>query len=579
MSSRTWEVAWVNGWVRDPNGQERAPIWGDRPEYAVAHELVDRWGHDLDLERRLPRIGSSAFWWPLRFVLQRNLARLLPQLRLLDAICDELPAPPDRIVITGAPDAWWPSLFRLVFPRAQVVLRSGGAHGWGETLAYARAFLQRAAASSRRVEAAARPGRGPKVLVVSQDRMWDGNRDRQLHTVIDALAAAGLDPVVLSRPWGDPAHRLMSLRTRPRTHLFADHVLLRHLLRRGYPRPPRLDLPGAGFTDGGRDLGPVVRDVFQGGVQDLYRQRRAFHETMPDLARALNLRAAVVTDENGGSHGIKTGLQHAGVPVVGIQHGVIHEDHLSYIYPRAVDPASVPLCEATCVYGDRYRSLLVERSIYARASVTVTGHVQMDALAGRDRGAGGPALRAEILDGAGDCLLFFTSQGEFRALTAARLLGALARSRPGNRLVIRPHPQEGPPVFWENAIRVHGVTDRAWIRADGSLDDWLTACDVHLSVSSTVLSEAVWFDKPNIVIAARAGGDFCGVLDAGVAVDLDAFDSLDAAVDHWRRPSPPAADEHAARRRHYVQAHFHGGDGRAGDRVAQVVASIAGAAS
>lgn len=578
MRSRTWEVAWVNGWVRDPNGQERAPVWGDRPEYGVAHELVDRWGRDLDLERRLPRIGSSAFWWPLRFVLHRNLARLLPQLRLLDIIRDEQTELPDRIVLAGAPDAWWPGLFRLVFPEAQIVSRGGTGNGWGEKLDYARAFLQRAAATGPRI-AAARSGNRPRVLVVSQDRMWDGNRDRQLHSVIDALAGAGLDPVILSRPWGDPRHRLMSLRTRPRTHLFADHVLLRHLVRRGYPRPPRLDLPGAGFSDGGRDLGPVVRGILQGGARHLYRQRRAYHETLPDLARALKLRAAVVTDENGGSHGIKTGLQHAGVPVVGVQHGVIHEDHLSYIFPRDADPATIPLCEATCVYGGWYRNLLAERSAYPRASITVTGHVQMDALAGRERGTGGPALREEILKGGGSRLLFFTSQGEFRALTAPRLLAAMAGSRPENRLVIRPHPQEGPLAFWEDAIRAHGVADRVRVRSDGALDDWLAACDVHLSVSSTVLSEAAWFGKPNIVIAPRAGGDFCGVLAAGTGVDLDAFDSLDAAVDHWLQPPPETAREQAAARRRYVDEHFHGVDGRAGERVAEVTARIAGGAA
>jgi hypothetical protein len=404
--------------------------------------------------------------------------------------------------------------------------------------------------------------------------MWDGNRETQLGSVIEALERGGVEPVVVSRPWGDPEHRSMSLRTRPRDHLFVDHVLARHVLRRGYPRVPRLDLPARGFEAEGLELASLVRGVLRRGTRQLYRQRQAYFLTLPDLVRATRAEAAVVTDENGGSHGIKAGFRRSGIPVVAVQHGVIHADHLSYVFPPETDPEAVPLCDMTCVYGDWDRDLLTEGSIYPAETVTVTGHVQMDGIGEREWGSRseiGSSLRERILPPGSHRLLLFTSQGEFRADAAPRLLAALARSRTSNILVIRPHPQEGPAEFWWEAARKHEVADRVLVEGGGDLHNWLDACDVHLSVSSTVLGEAALWGRPNIVIGSKAGGDFCGCLEAGVATELDRFPSLDAALDHWLDPAPELRAEHEARRARYVERHFHRLDGKAGERVAAAV--------
>lgn len=580
---KEWLARWEDGWLVDPSGTPRPPVHLETPEYRVTHELVDRWGRDLDLPSRLPRIGPWPFWWSLRFELQRNLARALPQLRLLSRIREEMQDLPGRIVLQDPPDSWWSTLFSMEFPGSVLEVTGGGARtGLAGRVAEGRVLFQRAWASSRRFRMLSSRSSGrPRVAVVSHDRMWNGSEDVQLGSVLAALSGAGLEAVVFARPWGSPEHRKRSLETRPPDHLFVDEILFRHVLRRGYPAVPALDLPAAGFEAEGKDLRPLAARFLDGFSRHLYRQRVAYSRTFPDFLRALDIRAGVVTDENAGNHGLKMGFAAAGVPSVAIQHGVIHPDHLSYIYPRGTDPRSVPLCNVTCVRGSRVRRLLLEESCYPEDEVAVTGAVERDgekidmeevARAARD-------LRRRTLPSGTRRLLFFTSQTQFRQSVAPKLLDAFARSREDLFLVIRPHPMEGTSDFWPRAVADRSLGPRVLLTSEGTIQEWLAACDVHLSVSSTVLSEAAEMDRPSITVGAKAVGDTCGCLEAGVAVELEDFSSLDAAVDHWLGAAPPDADRHRADRSRYAREQFDRPDGRAGERVVEIVSRLVGTGS
>jgi hypothetical protein len=109
------------------------------------------------------------------------------------------------------------------------------------------------------------------------------------------------------------------------------------------------------------------------------------------------------------------------------------------------------------------------------------------------------------------------------------------------------------------------------VETGGSVDDWLDACDVHISTTSTVLSEAVLFGRGNVVIGGRRFGDSMGCLAEGMAVDLDGFAGLEEAVDFWLGADEGRRGEFEEKRRGYIERHFYRLDGKVGERIAAVV--------
>ncbi len=567
-----WHVRWQRGELLDPHQQPCAPVSSGSLDLEIARQQVDRWQEQLNLMRSMPRIGNSSYWWHTRFLLIHEcLVRILPQLRVLLQI-RELHPTPRFIQLHHPPERFWPELLQVVFPDSHITAPRPVRRGHLARLRTLPVRLWRAWATHGRLQRLAPPTPSrPRVLVISRDRTWNGNEDTELGTAIAALESQDFDVVHLSVAV-HPEDRKRGWRTRPATHLFEDWIYLNFLRRHGRLAAPPLKLPDHGLEFDGIDLAPVAAAMLRSTYNRAYSQRGMACRGLPALLERVRPDVALLTDENGGSHGFKVGLMEAGIPIVAVQHGVIHDLHTSYVFPSGTEPSLIPLCDVTCVYGDFEREILVGRSIYPESCIAVTGQVQMDRrnLADRawgERGEPGESLRKKILPPGCDGLLLFTSQETLRAASMPTLLRAFAASELRNYLVIRPHPQEHPEPFWKEAIESFQLHRRVLVSRQGPLEQWLDACDVHLSVTSTVLGEAAALGRPNIIVNAKRLGDLMGCLEAGMAVNLEDYSSLDDALRYWRSASPELS------RQRFIEHHFHKLDGRAGERIAEVVES------
>lgn len=558
-----------------PDGSPLPLVWGDRPDIATAHAAVDAWAAAACAVDRLPRVGGYSLWWILRVKMaQTHLTAWLPLLRALRGI-----PPPAALRLHAPPAPWWPDLLAAASPGVALSIASRQPAPRLERAARIGARALRAAATARRLRDLPPKRAGAvRVLAVSRARSWDGARDIEIGGVIDALAARGAEVVVLEQSHEGMAGRLHGWRTRPGDHLFGDYFFWDHARRhRGLPRTPRIDLGNAPpMILEGADLGPVF-------LAQLLRETASFAQghgvcvdAVPGFARRLGVDAALTVDENGGEMGLVRGLKAAGVPVVALQHGCIHPDHLSYVFPPGTPPDAIPLCDVTCVYGDHYARLLTGTGIYPDAAVRATGQPRNDARRREGQTETAARLRSDTLPPGCDRLLLLSSQELLVDDLRDRLLPAFAASHPRHFLVVRPHPREWGGGGWDTALAAHSLRDRAAVRAGDPLDPWLAACDVHLAATSTTLAEAAIFDRPNILLGARAHGDWMACLAGGVAVDLADFPGLDAAVAHWLDADAGEAAAHAAARAAYVREHFGALDGGAAARVAEAVIACAG---
>lgn len=498
------------------------------PAMAMAHAALDTWARAVDIESRLPRVGAWTAWWRLRYLLVHEH---------LPALFADTPHPHSAL-----------------HPIPRVAAR----------------LFKAAVGEARLRRALATPPARPRILVISRANAWDGHRDRELASVLSSLEASGVECLVMEQSHGPLAAQLHGWRTRPSTHLLGDVIHLRYRAGRRPAFPPPGPAPDAPLPIAGRDYAAEVWHFIQQQCLHQTHEHNAYLSVMPPILQQLGVRALLLTDENGAGHGMKMAAAAAGIPVVAVQHGCIHGDHLNYIFPRETAPEAVPLATRTCLYGEHERALLLQHSCYREESLVVTGQVQNDARTiglrpWGQRGETGAALRARTLPSENHRLLLLTSQDLLHQLAAERLLPRLKDAPPEWHLVIRPHPRENGP-HWTHYLQEHGITHRATIAAEGSLEDWLDACDVHASVSSTVLSEAVLWGRPNIVLGLDAVGDWLGVVHAGLANDLSKMYSLEEAL-------TPAPDIEA-RRQHYISHHFHTLDGQAGPRIAETILGL-----
>ena len=562
------DLQWEESGFRAGDGSAYPLVWGDTPDIACAHEAVDAWAHTCGLAEALTGAQGYSLWWHLRFKLVHDvLFRGLPRMRALLAL-RETAGERAHVHLAGASDDWALALTKAVFPRA-----SAGAPGLGAPvlLPWKRraSRLARAIATAQRLRRLPAPKAGcPRVLVVCQARYWDGRRDSLLQGVIDALDAQGMEPVIFVQSHMGNAVGLRGLRTRPRGHLFGDVVYGRarrsmHVAMPALPAGKPLEFEGI-------DLSPMVRGFLAREAVGAAREQATWLATLPALTREIAPRAVVLVDENGAEQFPHSGFADAGLPTVAVQHGCIHRDHLHYIFPREIAPSRVPLATRTCVFGEHYANLLTRDSIYPDESVVVTGPAHTSRKEA-DIPARAHAFRRDVLPSGCDTLLLLTSQDTLHALLGPRFFARLREAPRNVHAVVRPHPREWAQGHWPACAAAHGVADRVTVAGSPGLDVMLAACDFHCSACSTVLGEAVALGKPNIVVGGKAVGDWMGVLEAGVAVDLDDCASLEEAMTRSRAMNTEGA------RNAYVARHFQGDRGP--EAIAGVVESIVGAAS
>lgn len=565
---KVWRMEWRDGAWNTPDGRWHRGLPGARPDIAAAHEAVDDWAAHAGVLDLLPKVGRSSVWWTLRFCLVHEyLSLLLPHLRAMLRAMEEAPFHAVRLEVSPEVPVWLADLPRALGLVEKVQL-ARERRDWHR--AAARVFKGIIGEYRLRKACKQKPS-GIRVLAISRANAWNGVEDRELCSVLEALEADGRDVVVMEQSHGPLAAQLHGWRTRPAAHLLGDFIHLRYALA---PKPsvPETVIPPTPMTLEGVDLSMLAKQFVECHAAAHFHQHNTYYKEMPQLFASLDIRAVLTTDENGAEHGMKLAALEAGIPVVAVQHGCIHTNHLSYVFPPSISSTDIPLPSLTCLYGNHEMEILTRRSIYPEQAVRVTGQVANDRRVSGPRTWGlrterGQKLRDAILPKTARTMLLLTSQDLLHELAAERLLPLLKRSPEDYFLVVRPHPREDSS-HWLRYFESYEVTQRARLCGDGALEYWLDACDLHVSVSSTALAEAIVWGRPNLVIGVDIAGDWLGVCESELATPMTSESDLHAVAQAWTDRNCSEID---SLRTVYLERHFHKLDGLAGRRIASAL--------
>jgi CDP-glycerol glycerophosphotransferase (TagB/SpsB family) len=111
--------------------------------------------------------------------------------------------------------------------------------------------------------------------------------------------------------------------------------------------------------------------------------------------------------------------------------------------------------------------------------------------------------------------------------------------------------------------------------ADGTLADLVLASDAVIAQMSSVVGEAIMLDRPTVVVDLLQRGGWAGYAATGACLTALTESELAASVRGALEDDDVRAALAAARSA-YASDHFLALDGRAAERVAHVVADVAG---
>lgn len=219
-----------------------------------------------------------------------------------------------------------------------------------------------------------------------------------------------------------------------------------------------------------------------------------------------------------------------------IQHGIIHEYHPGYIYPEFAREVLKEFYRNRylALYGELYRGILVEQSIWEEGNLFITGNPRFSNFVPLDR----PRFNAELKNHSDKRILLFTSQPIKAAQEITKNMLEKVAGHLSNKylIVVKLHPRErlsNSP--YEVLVRNRGIRI---VSESPDLQNLLYYSYLHIGVSSTVLQEAVYFNTPNVVIASEYKTRTLDILtEVGAAAVVQEPDELLRLIDELESTS------------------------------------------
>lgn len=568
--------------------QALGPVLGRIDLFVDAQERLDAWAEAVEAPDRLMRGGVS--WW---FRIRPNLAYWLHE-RLLwvHALAElgvgrsvgEVVVPADEPALAGVAGilaAAGTCRVEVLPAEATTTPATGPSEGGPPAAGRWRAWIgrrlrrrelsRRARVLDERIALAARAER--RLLVVAQQGPAAGRRvgldaprmEPQLEAVVDRLTADGLRPTVLALELDhlDDAHW-------PDVQA-DDRLLPRSLLRTRWsagsiPSESHADVDLAALRSqaldvDGLDLGPILVDEIAslcgrwltGQLVEVERIGRLLAELQP---------AAMLLSHEGVRATWLAAARRRGIPSYAIQHGVIYATHPFYEHVRH---AGLILPDCTFVFGEWERQVLLDVGHFGDAEVAVSGAPRApdDGIdVEPDRGSPEAlALRRTLGVADGDRLLV-VSTASVPIVRRFHIVDMLERvldgPLPGVHVVFKLHPGETDDGPYTKTLaglaRVGGYeAPRMSVVRDVDLYALLRVADAHLSLHSTVLSDAVICGTPNLLAIGQAYRAPLDYVADGVAEPVADVAAVRAALADPRPPDPAA-------RRAFIDDHFRPGD-------------------
>jgi len=219
------------------------------------------------------------------------------------------------------------------------------------------------------------------------------------------------------------------------------------------------------------------------------------------------------------------------VPTLALQHGIIHPYHNGYVYPKnevfnKVSLQHYVLPDKTAVYGKYTEKVLTEICNYPPENVVVTGSPRYDVLVKAKQVFKKERFLAQYgLDPLKKTVLLIT-QGYHVSHDFLRATVKALKQFSEIQAMIKPHPGDVEPE-WHSKILQKENYHALVLDPESNTFEALFACDLMLTVSSTVAIEAMFLNKPVVIVNLTGEPDPMPYVESGAA--LGAYREQDVA--------------------------------------------------
>ena len=312
--------------------------------------------------------------------------------------------------------------------------------------------------------------------------------------------------------------------------------------------------------------------VFGIMVEYIEMAKRMIEEEKPDLILLLNEygrfeRALVIAGK------LK------GIPVLAVQHGVIHPTHKGYMYTkdeissdRSVKSPYCPIPDITAVYGTYHKDLLTKVSAYPGDSVVVTGQPRYDVLYHANKIYDKEKffkkykinLDCKIILWATQCHGLNNEENIKNFKTVFETMQNIKNVT----LIIKQHRGEGREYTkmigkYLNSYNLNAVVTPK----DSDTYELLYVCNLMITRHSTTAMEAVALNKPVIILNLSGEPDPVEYVRDGVALGVYKEGDLKPTIEKLLKDD----SELAKSRKKYIEQYLYRIDERATERVVNVI--------
>jgi glycosyltransferase involved in cell wall biosynthesis len=328
-------------------------------------------------------------------------------------------------------------------------------------------------------------------------------------------------------------------------------------------------------TYNGKDLYILVKTelkfyfcfLFPRVVKQIEMARRMISKEKPDLV--------LLQNEYGEfEQALTVAAKQQRTPSMAIQHGIIIPTHYGYIFDKD-DEGKVILPDMTCVYGQYHYDLLTNKSVYGPEQVVVTGQPRYDILYYASKTYSRTRFLKKYNVTPDHRILLWTTQchgisDEENARNFATVFGVMQNIK-NVTLLMKQHPSEGERYtkIIEDYLAKYKIDA---ILAPKSSDTYeqLFFCDLLMTKSSTTAMEAMALNKPVVILNLSGGLDDVDYVEQGVALGVYRGKELRSAIEELLKDDSSLAKN----RQRYVEKYLYRIDGKATERVANVIQAI-----
>lgn len=254
------------------------------------------------------------------------------------------------------------------------------------------------------------------------------------------------------------------------------------------------------------------------------------------------------------------------IKTIGIQHGNIHDLHPAYMFTKD-DISRGLLCDTTIVWGDYWKDFLINIAAYPADKLVVAGQSRTDVIPVLLREQQKLKTRLNLPPGE---IIVFASQLQQDPLLRERAAFDVfesVKSLNNVHLIVKLHPSEvSDPDYYVRIAKQVGCENYS-IVTETDLYLLIATCRLLITCFSTVGAEAVYFNKP-LIILDHLEQDIQGYIGQRVAFKATNADELSEIVQGILSGKLKVDDKAG---NDFVRKNAHLVDGQTSERILEII--------